>query len=360
MRRASVDVDLKRIHESLLITEVGNKYVVAREVFLSNDFVSLGRVLVPKTYWESYAGIWVPDDCGTFPQEEYQIRILPDGGGLACTATGVHALVDDFVETAFQGQGKRLFDEPQDGELAFGVHEGESRKGGLVWKSSKDGKAEVHVRTSDGTLKWVPAEVRFKGYEQLSIFHDGLKVATFHRQVPKDLSLRTFDGNDWVFGEIEGNNIGEVHWSEVLASKGSAPASLHYAAVQEENCMLRMLMSHGHGGRGRPCCVQFPIPPAKLAETMRYVEKWQDRKSILFWRGSAYYGTSVMRLARSETTTMMDHTLRVYCAVILASTFMAMSSMDASMAAGAYGGGDAGEAGGDGGGMFGFGGLSSV
>lgn len=339
LRYANADIDCDRVHRSLTNTEIGDRYIVAREVYVGNDFVSFGRVLVSKDYWRSFAGIWVADDSSLFAQEEYRIEALPEGG-LACTATGVQAQQAEKVKTAFQGKGHRLFGEEQhDSELVFGVHEGDSRKGSLVWQSSAGGQAEVLTRTSTGISNWAPAEVRFNGFEQLSVFHDGVKVGTFVRQVPKDLDCRTFDGSDWVFGD-------EIHWSEVLTTPGSSLAALHFAQVDEESCVLRVLMSEGRGGRGRPSSLVIPIPATKIAETKEYVEKWQSYKTPLFWRGRAYYGSAASRLAHNNP--LLDHSLRIYCAVMLASSFAAMATMTATMEGQAA----ADASGGDGGGLF--------
>merc|ERR1719389_1619767 len=98
-------------------TEVNGKYVVGRACYLGKDFVSFGRVLVEKDYWHSYQGTWSSDDMffNSGRKEDYKVEKTKDGD-LVCKATGEGSQQDQLNNSsvAFQGQGRKLFEDDDD------------------------------------------------------------------------------------------------------------------------------------------------------------------------------------------------------------------------------------------------------
>merc|ERR550514_234255 len=80
-------VDYDNFHKEMTVTEVGSDAVVARQVYMGVDFVSFGRLLVPKSYWHSYEGDWVCSDIFFNNGQREVFKVEKSGTGLSCLRT---------------------------------------------------------------------------------------------------------------------------------------------------------------------------------------------------------------------------------------------------------------------------------
>lgn len=107
-----VDVDGQKLRRELTVTQVKDEYVVGRCVYAHESFVSWGRIMVKKDYWESHCGVWISNDTvfGKGGDEEYKVEKTSDGT-LVCRATGKVGTRDDVYLRFFHsdgGAGRRL------------------------------------------------------------------------------------------------------------------------------------------------------------------------------------------------------------------------------------------------------------
>lgn len=362
VEESGAKVDCYELWKDMNTTEVGNQYVVGREVYMGKDFVSFGRILVPKDYWHSYEGTWVSDDLffGSGGKMEYKVEKQKDGS-LLCTATGQKAQGEQMGnQIAFGGQGRRLNDIPDSSEGAEGQKlKGQGRKlgdggdvvessqGGNageeanpeekgVWRRMKNGKefiGEVYVKSKG---QWCPAELKFEGYDQLNVYYEGNKVGTFKREIPKEHDYKKFDGSDFVFGEITPK-------SDIDNEKCAKFMSLHLARVDSTKKILQVVATLGRTGKGKVSSMTVPIPANKESEVKRLCQDYRQFLKPLFANGRVYWNDD--EVFRFMATWMLVDIAVTMCCFAIVSAMMADSALYAGEA-GMYGAGDAGEMGG--------------
>jgi len=358
IQESGAKVDCYQLWKDMNQTEVGNQYVVGRVCYVGKDFISFGRVLVDKSYWHSYEGTWSSSDVffGSGRQEDYKIETTKEGV-LVCKATGTASVQDQVTSVAFQGQGRKLF-EDGDGEAQpkgqklgddlkrpEGVTEENAQTDDnpdrLVWRKNKDGKVEVYVKSSS---TWEAADIQFNGYEEIVILQGGNRVGGFKRDITKiPLENRKFDGSDWVYGE-------STPQSEVSNTKEAKFMSLHACRVDEQNKLLQVVVSLGKSGRGAPRSLTCPIPVNKMAAVKQRTQEHRQYLKPLFYQGRVYWNDD--EVMKFMMTWMLVDIAVTMCCFAMMSAMMADGGMYAGEAA--YGAADAGEVGGMGFGLLDF------
>lgn len=356
IEESGAKVDCYQLWKDMNATEVNGKYVVGRACYVGKDFVSFGRVLVAKDYWHSYEGTWTSDDVfwGSGKKEDYTIEKTKDGM-LICKATGEASQQDQINSVAFQGQGRKLFDDddakPKGQKLGDDLKESEGVKAPeteeskkeenldrIMWRKGTDGKVEVWVTS---TKSFAPAEIQYNGYEEIIILQDGKRVGGFKRDITKiPLEHRKFDGSDWVFGDVTPK-------SEVSNEKCAKFMSLHACRVDESKKILQVVVSLGKSMRGQPQSLTCPIPVNKIAEVKQRTSDHRQWLCPLFYQGRTLWNDD--EVMKFMVTWMLVDVAVTMCCFALMSAMMADSAMYAGDAA-MYGAADAGEVGG-----FGFG-----
>jgi len=342
------DVELRQQLEE---TKVKNEYVVGRSIYVHDDFVSWGRILVKDSLWESYEGTWINNDVvfGSGAEEEFVVERTP-GGGLVCKATGKRGARDD-VYLAFHGAAFRLGgdsddeDEVKTTEKEMTPEEKKAaeqakkeaeelakrKKEYPVWRRNKDGSAELNVsRGIDDAEDWQPIVLKFDSdYAGLTILKNDQKLGYFKRQIPTDRADRRWEGQDLVFGDnIDRNQF----------DKDSKYVCLHMVKVNQEKKMLQIVYSHGRTGKGKPGSLSVPIPPAKMAEMSKFPQKCQPFLQPLIYNGRRYEGDDVMQFI--ALWMMMDIAIFICAYALVFGAIAGMEAIAAADAAGAFDGGD--------------------
>merc|ERR1711937_292982 len=106
--------------------------------------------------------------------------------------------------------------------------------------------------------QWVPGELCFHSYEELSVIVEGETVGTFTREVARTCpEYKQFEGEDWVFGNMTPS-------SDVLHEKNAKFMVLHLCRVETERRVLNVVCSLGRSGKGRIGAISVPIPEDEL------------------------------------------------------------------------------------------------
>lgn len=338
-------IDRVELRKEMAQTKLkSGQHVVGRSLYLGDEFLSWGRILVNGSLWESYEGVWISSDTvfGSGHPEEFTVMPTKEGG-LTCHATGVREAREDkylaFKGPSFQLGGDDTSDDeapareltPEEKAAEIEAKEkaaalAKRKREYPVWRRNADGTAEMNVSKGiDEKEDWKPCELKFEDdFANLSVYRDGSKIGTFKRQIPTERADRTFEGQDLIFGD----NLKE-------RTRESKEVSLHVCKIDRNAKTLFIVYSYGRSGKGKPGSVNVPIPPAMMDKVSEYPAKWEKYLQPLTYHGKTYRPNSDEIMKFMALWIMMDIAVTIAAYTIVFSAIALYESGLAAEAAGA-------------------------